>query len=61
MRAYSELEISKFTDEEFDRYARLDEYGFVIGFKDDAPEEFKAAWLADEKKRTEALKEGVIL
>ena len=61
MVAYSELQISKFTFEEFDRYVRRDGYGIPIGVKDDAPEEFKKAWLADKKMYDDAAKKGIIL
>ena len=61
MVAYSELQMVKFRDEEIKKHGVFDNWGFLIGIKEDAPEELKEAWLADKKMYDDAAKKGIIL
>lgn len=61
MVAYDEMEMSKFSFEEIEKYARYDNFGCLIGMSDDAPEELKTAYEADEKKIADLAAKGIIV
>ena len=61
MVAYSELKLVKFSDETVEKYGLFDNWGILIGIKDDAPADFKEAYEHDKKMYDDALKNGVIL
>ena len=53
MIAYSESKFWQYPLEEIKRYCLHDEYGSVIGVKEDAPADFKAAYAAEEERSRE--------
>lgn len=61
MIAFDQLMLAKFNIEEYEEYGLFDEYGSLVGTREDAPDEFKMAYEHDMKMRDEALKKGIIL
>ncbi|MBR0261028.1 MAG: hypothetical protein IJQ85_04450 [Selenomonadaceae bacterium] len=59
MMAYSESELAKISMEDFWKYAIFDEWGIIIGVKEDAPAEFKEAYEHDKKIEEEAWAKGI--
>ena len=49
MKAFSESKLAKYEDIESLKYFIFDEYGDLIGVKDDAPPDIKEAYEADKK------------
>ena len=56
--AYGQSKLSKFSDEEFEKYGVFDEVDDIVGVKEDAPPEFKEAYEADKKMREELRAQG---
>ena len=61
MVAYSELKMVKFSDKEVETYGLFDNWGVLIGVRDDAPADFKKAYEHDKKMYEDAQKRGLIL
>ena len=61
MVAYSELKMVKFSDKEVETYGLFDNWGVLIGVRDDAPADFKKAYEHDKKMYEDAQKRGIIL
>ena len=55
------LKMMNFSLDEFEKYGVYDEWGELVGVKDDAPADFKEAWAADQKLYDEAEKNGITL
>ena len=53
MHAFNGTRLAKYTKEELLTYGIFDDMGCLVGIKDDAPPEFKAAYEADKKKDDE--------
>ncbi len=49
MKDFSESKLAKYADIESFKYFIFDEYGDLIGVKDDAPPDIKEAYEADKK------------
>ena len=61
MKASSESKLAQLPADKILKYGLFDQYGTLVGFKEDSPDEFKIAYEYDRKMRDEALKRGVIL
>ena len=61
MITVEQSELAKYSTEEFEKYGLFDEYGSIIGVKEDAPADFKAAYEHDKKMYDEAQERGIIL
>ena len=54
-----EMKLAKFSVEEREEYGVFDEYGFMIGIKEDAPADFKEAYECDKKRAEERWAKGI--
>ena len=61
MIALEQSELAKYTTEEFEKYGLFDDMCDIIGVKEDAPADFKAAYEHDKKLYEEAEERGIIL
>lgn len=61
MKTFSESKLAQLPDEGIFKYGLFDNCGTLIGFKDDAPDEFKKAFEHSRKIREDAKKQGIIL
>ncbi len=50
MIAYGESKFWQYPSEEMERYCIYSEHGYIIGVKEGAPAEFKAAYEEEEKR-----------
>lgn len=61
MLAFSKSKLAKIPDEIFMKYGVFDEYGDIVGVKEDAPAEFKEAYEHDKKMYDDTLAQGIQL
>ena len=55
----NEVKLAKFSIEEHEKYGVFDNEGWLVGVKENAPDEFKEAYEWDEKKNEERWKLGI--
>ena len=59
--AFSESKKAQLPADKVLKYGIFDRYGTLVGFKEEAPVEFKEAYEHDKKMRDESLEQGIIL
>ena len=59
MTAYGESKFWQYPSEERERYCIYSEHGYIIGVKEEAPEEFKEAYAAEEERERKWAELGI--
>ena len=55
----NEVKLAKFSIEEYEKYGVFDNEGWIVGVKENAPDEFKEAYEWDKKKNEDRWKLGI--